>query len=219
MKFSFVPRLIILLSFALLLILPTVSGAWSYFSDPALNDLSVSTGMGIFYFAPEEILPGDEEADEAQGNHLVLIMNIIRETDYNINDGSKRVIHEYLGDFGVVYGNYKATSGGTLSKVLTNQSPESANVQFMMVKKSDTEYHTYSFSQQDLNDAQNGDYALPDGYIEVYKTIMLYQENENGQMEWKAVGSHTGKAKTNTCQVGEKNKTVYSIVYETWIET
>ena len=186
-----------------------VYATWKYADfSPVEKETGVFITMGELYLHPEDVLSDDEEADSIGGNHMVLIENIIRETDYNINDGSKRVIHEYLGDFGVLYGNYNATSGGTLKKVLVGQNPEAANIQFMMTKVSDTEYNTYSFSQRDLLNAEGGNAPLPDGYIEVYKTIMVYAENENGQMEWTATRSYLGKALTGSCPVGEKNKKV-----------
>ncbi|MBO7187855.1 MAG: hypothetical protein J6V68_05660 [Clostridia bacterium] len=197
-----------------------VYATWGYAYSADIEDSSfyLDTGIVEFYYKPEEVLPNDEEANEAHSNHLVLIRNIISDTSYNINDGSKKVIHEYLGDFGVLYGNYNATSGGTLKKVLVGQSPEAANVQFMMKKVSDTEYNTYSFSEQDLANAQRNNFRLPDGYIEVYKTIMEYIEDEDGEMRWVATRSYKGRAQTGTCSVGEKNKTVFSIRYDTWIE-
>ena len=213
---------ILLVVFAVVTISSTagVYATWAYSYGDNITDMDHSFGVGIveFYYAPEEVLPNDEEANEAHSNHLILIQNIISETDYNINDGSKKVIHEYLGDFGVVYGNYNATSGGTLKKVLVGQSPEASNVQFMMHKVSDTEYNTYSFSEQDLANAQRNNFPMPDGYIEVYKTIMEYIEDDNGEMHWVATRSYKGRAQTGTCSVGEKNKTVFSILYDTWIE-
>ena len=210
--------LLVFLMFAVVAI-PGVFATWQYSYSNDIEDKNTSFGVSVneFIYKPEEVLP-DEEADKVGGNHMILIRNILRETDYNINDGSKDVIHDYLNDVGVIYGNYNATSGGTLKKVLVGQDPSAANVQFMMVKKSDTEYHTYSFSQEDLDNARRNNFSLPDGYIEVYKTVMVYAENENGQKERTAPRAYIGKAKTGTC-VAEKNKTVYSIIYGTWVET
>ena len=207
-----------------LIIFASVGGvyaSWTYARDPIspVSGNPINVSFVEFTFAPEEVLPGDEVANEAHGNHLIVIQNIIELSDYNINDGSKKVILNYLNNYGVVYGNYNATSGGTLKKALVGQDETAANVQFMMMKKSDTEYHTYTFYQDDLDDARRGSYTLPDGYIQVYKTIMEYIETENGQMRWVATRSYEGKAKANTCNVGEKNKTVFSIVYGTWVET
>ncbi len=218
MKIKF--RLLILTLMIALVSIPGVFATWKYAElSPVEAESSVYVSMGELVLFPEDVLPDDEEADQAQGNHLVLIQNIVLYTDYNINTGSKKVIEEYLDNFGVVYGNYKATSGGTLSKVLANQSPEAANVQFMMTKISETEYNAYTFSQRDLSNAEGNNAPLPDGYIEVYKTIIEYIETENGQMKWVATRSYIGKALTGECAVGEKNKTVYSIMYKTWVET
>ncbi len=215
MKLEF--RILIVSLLVALVAIPGVFATWQYAQGVVKNrGFEIGLQVNEFIFKPEDVLP-DEEANELHGNHMVLIRNILVETDYNLNYGSKDIIHDYLNNFGVVYGNYNATSGGTLKKVLIGQLSESSNVQFMMSKHSDTEYHTYSFAQDDLDNAQRDIFALPDGYIQVYKTVMVYTENENGQMEWLATRSFVGKAKTGYC-VAERNKTVYSIRYESWVE-
>lgn len=215
MKISRIPLFLIM---GICFIAASIGGVWASWRYVRIDveSISVDTSVSItdFGYKPEEVLP-DQEYDKIKENHVYLINNILYYTSYNINTGNKKVIHDYLDEYGVIYGNQNV-SGGNLKHVLAASDSVSGGIQFAMSKISDTEYHTFTFSQNDLDNAEDGIYSLTDNCIEVYKTVMIYAENDKGTMEWQAVRAYQGKAKTTWCST-DKGR-VFSINISTWVE-
>lgn len=203
----------LLMIFVLVVIMATIAGVYAewYYAVGKANheEANLALGMTAFAYAPEEVLP-DEEQDKLKENHFYLVDNILHHSRYGVNGGDKDVIHSYLEDFGAVYGNQNV-SGGNLKFVLAAENSVAGNVQFMMVKISDTEYHAYTFSAVELEDKLNGD------IIEVYKTIMVYGDDGQGDEVWYAPKSFKGEATLGYCQT-DKGR-IRSILVETWHET
>ena len=188
----------------------SVYAVWTYCNNQIQPNSDVfSAVLAEFIYTPEDVLP-DEGFDERQENHLYLIRNILDHATYGINDGDKKVIHDYLKSYGAIYGAQNV-SGGNLKHILATESSVAGKVQFAMKKISDTEYHAFTFSQDDLEKSIDG------AYIEVYKTVMEYQQTEQGEMRWVDTRGYKGQAKTGWCQTDKKD--VYSILIDTWEET
>ena len=86
-------RLTLILGFVFILCIGGVYATWRYAEfSPIEAEQMISISMGELVLHPEDVLPDDEQADEAQGNHLVLIRNIIIETDYMMATNSPSLI-------------------------------------------------------------------------------------------------------------------------------
>ena len=217
MKLKRIPLMVITLLYCISMFATGVYATWSFATGPVQDvDQIVTLGVKEFLYKPEEVLPG-EEYDEAQGNHLVVINNLLiydrssgyNVSDYNINGGKKgeQVIHRYINKDGVVYGNYSSYSGGAIKKALAGQDSGAGKVQFMMARVSDTVYEIYTFSQDELDNAEEG------SYIEVYKTVLV---KEDGY--WKSQACYIGEAPTGECSIGSGGST-YSIKHKEWVRT
>lgn len=145
----------------------------------------ISPILGEFVYKLDEILPGDQEASKLDENHVVLIQNILDEASYGLNATAKPIIHEYLGNYGIVYSG-QTTSGGNLKHILTHKT-SSEKLSFVVVKISDTEYHSFTFADREL---YGDSVVLGVTEITVYKSVMI--RGENGI--WTSPRSYVGVA-------------------------
>ena len=76
---------ILIISIAAMLVFPTVYAYWQYSHVPAyVEPQNVSSHVNEFYYPPEEIVPGDNNATSLGENHLLLITEIIEENNYRL---------------------------------------------------------------------------------------------------------------------------------------
>ena len=193
-------RIIICLIFLVLaMVVPGVYGNWSYYIDsPVVDEANRGIILGGFYYNSQEVLPDSSEDIENKENHYLLIENILNHKKYGLNSNDKEVIHNYLGEDGNILYGQQSVSGGNLKHVLVkNTSAE--NVQFVITRISATEYHAYTYKIADLNDTAMG------SYLEVYKTILVYGEHEDGEAEWHLHGSLHGYAQAFAPKVVSKS--------------
>ena len=166
------------------------------------KNIQINNSLTEFYYKPEEILPGDDDATELHENHYNLIVNIVDHASYGLNSDSKPIVRNLLlSTKGLVYSGQKV-SGGNLKHMLLNTN-DVEKLAFVVEYVSDTEFAAYTFS------GVQATYDNMDNFIEVYKTQILY---ENG--EWEAVRSFMGKAK-----VFRPGVVSVSIDVTTWIKT
>ena len=193
-------RIIICLIFLVLaMVVPGVYGNWSYYIDsPVVDEANRGIILGGFYYNSQEILPDSSEDIKNKENHYLLIENILNHNKYGLNSNDKEVIHNYLGEDGNILYGQQNVSGGNLKHVLVkNTSAE--NVQFVITRISATEYHAYTYKVADLNGTAMG------SYLEVYKTILVYGEHEDGEAEWHLHGSLHGYAQAFAPKVVSKS--------------
>ena len=150
MKSSRIPMMFMAIVCSLCLVVSGVYAVWTY-CNPKVDSVWGEFGVGIseFIYKPEEILP-DEEQNEFKENHVYLIQNVLDHVQYGINSNDKTVIHDYLKNYGVLFGAQNV-SGGNLKHILASDGSVAGGVQFAMEKISDTVYYTYTFSQSDIN--------------------------------------------------------------------
>ena len=151
----------------------SVSASWFYYLEPTpVSQGQVGIGMGMFEYAPEEVLPGDKEATELHENHYNLITNIVSHVDYGLNANKKPIVRKLLEDgAGVVYSNQNV-SGGNLKHMMLDSS-DVESLMFAVAYYTDTEYHAYTFSSAKVKSGLEGT------VIDVYKTIIV-KENISG---------------------------------------
>lgn len=190
--------------FIAILTIITTSGVfaiWRYARED-IDDLTDQIQLSVdnFHYTPEDVLPDDNQ-NELKENHYELVMNILNESKngYGLNVTKKTVIHDVLDDDGIIFGNQNV-EGGNLKHIFIDKT-NSAGVMFVIVKISDTEYHNYTFSLNDLNTANLGD------YIEVYKTNLI----KNDDNLWTAPVSFRGRAKVYNPVTVER-----SVNHDTW---
>ena len=147
--------------FIIILSIGGVYATWNYAAyNSAPVDMEVSVNLGEFYFAPEEVLPDDEEVSAAGQNHIDLLQLILYESSkgYGLNINKKPIVHNYLKNPGdVVYCDQK-TTGGHLKFMLDDNN--TVNRLFFCIEKvSDVVYYAYTFSYEELVTA-----PVDDGY-------------------------------------------------------
>lgn len=164
-----------------------VYAVWTYFADVPSTDDTVSMTTGQFGYKVEEVVPGGDHQAILGQNHLVLIDLILNEDDkgYGLNINDNVLLHQYLKRQKVVYCNQK-TSGGNL-KFILDPSNNTHGLYYCIEKVSDTEYHNYTYSVQDLIDAEG-----TNNEITTYKTIFIKTD------EWRATLAYQGKAQVIT---------------------
>jgi len=116
------------------------------------GEKSVNVSLSVFYYPPEEVLPGGNPEDIAIGeNHFALIEIILNEKDkrYWLNVNNNSVLYQYLERNGIIYSNQKV-SGGNLKFVLDPKN-NTHKLYYILAKESDTLYYIYTFSVDDLS--------------------------------------------------------------------
>ena len=181
-----------------------VTATWKYSSGPAdsaAKELGVD--LLVFGYAPEEVLPDDEEADKLGQNHFDLIEKILNEVSYGLNATKKPIIHELLNKQGDVVYCEQNVQGGNLKHILIDGT-SAYGLLFQIEYVSDTEYITYTYIVGDVKNKPIGT------EIDVYKTVMT--TNEKGV--WNAPTSYYGKAPI--VSVRTSNSTVRAINSKAW---
>ena len=191
----------------ILILLSTTGGVfatWYYAEFPATNVSGyVDVSLLDFEWKPEEILPTESEIGQ---NHLALIELILNEKNkgYGLNYDSKKVLEEYLTQYGIIFSNQKV-SGGNLKFV----SDETDQLYYCITKTSDTTYYTYTFTYDDLLAYSGTTTPIP-----VYLTILEKTD------VWRATKSYLGYAKTKSLrEMGASNTSntlSYSIDVSSW---
>ena len=193
-----------MLLFALVSCVPGAYAFWEYAVLPSHSDADTfASDMGMFSYAPEQVMPGDKEASELGENHLDLVQIILYEASYGLNATKKPIIHNYLEEVGDVVYCSQHTTGGNLKHLMIDSSSETERLYFIITKISDTEYHTFTMRYEDLTTKTVG------AEIEAYKTIMV---KENGK--WDATYSYRGMAKVNSPGTVSRGIDVTSWRYE-----
>ena len=178
-----------------------VFAAWLYLSGA--HDANESAGVLLqeFEWAPEEVLPDDEEDKDNQTSHLVITnellfndkIGLIIKSTLNDNVGQKGVLHYVdhvtggnLAHFqGIIYNSQGGQKLGFALEVIETEG--SGN------KKTATKFYAYTFVRVGQTEGE---------YIETYRTT--YEENTDksvdsngdGRMDtWKTTVSVRGYAK------------------------
>ena len=200
-RFLLIGILLFILSFALV---PGVFATWNYSSfGPEEKENLFSVSLNEFYYKPEEILPGDDEATDLHENHYNLLTNIVDHVSYGLNATSKPIVRMMLEDgAGVVYSNQNV-QGGNLKHMLLDSS-DVEDLMFAVEYVTATEYNAYTFSANSVT------YANLDQYITVYKTQMI----KGADGKWEAKRSFLGQAKVFRPPV-----TDLSIDVTSWVQT
>ena len=201
MRFKHLPVLCLLLLIVSLALIPGVSASWKYSGETLeQQNTNLSMVMDEFYYAPEEVLPGDDGATELHQNHYNLVTNIVNHVTYGLNATSKPIVRKLLEDgAGVVYSNQNV-QGGNLKHMLLSSS-DVEKLMFAVEYVTATEYHAYTFASTYVTSNNVGN------YIVAYKTVMV--KGENGK--WVATTSYVGQA-----QVFRTPVSVLSINVKTW---
>lgn len=159
-----------------------------------LNSVLNYEFLPLSAFAPDEVLPDDEQATQVGENHMALIEKILNEDQkgYGLNETRKPIIHNYLNKVGDVVYCEQNVQGGNLKHVMIDELVSANQLLFQIEYVSDTEYVTYTYRAEDIDNATVGD------VIPVFRTIMT---KENGV--WDASKSYEGGAAVcNPSEVG-----------------
>lgn len=179
-----------------------VFASWTYpdkSPDPQLSNMAVA--LSEFEFAPEEILPDDDVADQAGENHLTLIDNIVNHITYGLNATKKPIIKNLLLDGDKAVYSHQKVQGGNLKHLLLD-GPTVNRLDFVVEYVSDTEFMCYTFQSALLI---SGNVGKP---ILVYKTKIILEYSR-----WRATVSYEGQA-----PVAYVNRSFYSIDYTKWVK-
>ena len=203
MKFKPLLRWILVGCIAMVVLVPGVFATWRYSYLPVGSQgIELNNTLVEFYYKPEELLPGDDDATELHENHLRLIENIVNHIDYGLNATKKPIVLQLLKtEKDKVYSDQNV-QGGNLKHMLLDSS-DVENLMFVVEYVTDTEFAAYTFS------GVKASYSNMDSFIEVYKTQILY---ENGR--WKATRSFTGQSKVFRPGIVD-----ISVNVDTWIST
>ena len=203
-----------------LVMMLTVSGVYAIWVYPEipLPPISDALGldMGIFEYAPEEILPGGDANDGTVTpgeSHLGLMGLVLNEaTNFGLNLGDKSVIHSNLQTRTVLFCNQNA-SGKNLKHLLNNKD-NTYGLYFCVEKVTDTMYYLYSFALSDLPDM--GGHL---GEISVYKTVMEKTDIWRGTVSYLGHAQVKGLTEMGASPLNDKDTSVYSIDVTTWHHT
>jgi len=192
--------------FILLLSIGGVIATWTY-SNSFIDDVDelVNVTINEFEYAPEVILPGDEEADKLGQNHLTLIDRIVNHITYGLNADSKPIVNDLLqSGTPVVYSQQNVQGGNLKHLLLTGATVD--KLDFAVEYVTATEYACYTMATASLTSSNLG------RIIAVYKTKIIYEEGK-----WKATVSYEGQA--TVVEVKVKNHNIITIDVESWTKT
>ena len=136
--------------------------------------------MGMFGYAPEEVVPGGEHQAELNENHLKLLNLILNESDkgYGLNYSNNALLHVCLRKAPVAYSNQK-TTGGHLKFILDTKH-DTGGLYYCVEKVSDTEYYCYTFSVDEMMAA-----ADTQKEIVAYRTTLIKTNTWNYTISYK----------------------------------
>ena len=176
-----------LLLLGFLIIVATIPGVfanWLYTFDFVENkQTDVNLGVNAFEYAPEEVLPGDEEDTQIGHNHLELIEKILNEVSYGLNATKKPIIHNLLNKVGDVVYCQQNVQGGNLKHLMIDGTG-AYDLLFQIEYVDENTYITYTYVHGDILTVPLGD------RIYAYKTTM--SRGNNGV--WTAPTSFYGSA-------------------------
>lgn len=143
--------------------------------------------LGVFDYPPEQILPDDNVSSSLGENHLLLITEIIENKSYGLNATKKPIIHNYLKKLGdVIYCSQKV-QGGNLKHLMIDSVSEAERLYFVITEISDTEYHAFTMTYDDITDNPVGT------KIVAYLTVLKETDGE-----WAAAYSRRVLAEVNS---------------------
>lgn len=190
-----------------------VLATWVYcIAPPAPTGSSMTLALSPFEYAPDEVLPGGgSSTGEVQlgENHFKLVDLVLNEDSkgYGLNINNNVLLHRYLRNDGYVYSNQKV-SGGNLKHIL-DPSQNTHKMYYCLKRISDTEYHCYTFSTDEL-EAAGGTEAE----ITAYRTVLIKTDI------WRATTSYKGSALTMKLSdfglSADPNAIPYSINIDSW---
>ncbi len=176
--------LVVVLAFITLLTAGGVYATWTYgLEDVEEKQTDVNVGVQQFYYAPEEVLPGDDQATEIGENHLELIEKILNEVSYGLNATKKPIIHDLLNEQGDVVYCQQNVQGGNLKHLLIDGTGAHALL-FQIEYVDEDTYITYTYTHGDVVTAAVGN------RVYAYRTVMA--RGQNGV--WTALNSVHGSA-------------------------
>ncbi len=202
----------LVMAIVLILSVAGVSATWKYAIGTPQSVLEL---LGItldeFNYKVEEILPGTEE-DKSKSNHLLIIENLLEHDDRGLNQDPKQVIENAMKSQDILYCEVNSISGGNLKKLFLDGT-NSANVRFMIVKASATEFDVYTYS---ANPVEEEVYGVTE--IVTYKTVLTYGahvDEETGKTvtEWYVFDCHPGYAVVINPHVNQVRR---SVDYTRW---
>jgi len=208
-----VRQIIILLLLAVLIALPVgvAYASWQYAELPFPSEYTtVVHSVEMFYYPPEQVLPGGGETEAPLGeNHFTVVDRILNEDQkqYGLNINDNVLLHAYLRIQPIVYSNQKV-SGGNL-KFILDPKTSTHGLYYCIEKKSDTLYYCYTFSASALEAAAG-----------THDEIQVFRTHLNKTDEWRATTSYIGYAKTiplyNLGISADPQSIAFSIDVSTW---
>ena len=184
-----------------ILAVPSVHAYWQYSTIfPFVPGEEMNARLNTFDYPPEEILPDDDISSSLGENHLLLVTEIIEDSNYGLNATRKPIIHNYLKEPGDVIYCSQNVQGGNLKHLMIDSVSEAERLYFVVTKISDTEYHTFTMNNSDVQDKAVGT------KIVAYLTVM--KKSDTG--EWSAAYSHRVLVSVNAPGVVSKGIDVTS---------
>ncbi len=179
-----------------------VSAKWFYGATGPIQSISIQYKLEDFYWEGSGLLP-DNEANQYGENHIALLQKIIDDISYGLNTTEKPILHNYLEQVGDIVYCEQQVEGGNLKHLMLDGTGAYALL-FQVEYISATEYHVYTYSQEDATDNTIGT------RIEVYQTIVA---QTNGK--WDGVKTRIGSATVTDPYVKKVPRAISSV---TWLE-
>ncbi len=190
-----------------LLLFFMMGGAYGlfYYQNEDPDDVSINQGIQLlaFHYPPEQVIPGGGGNGSVPlgENHLELVTNIVEHTNYGLNADKKPIIHNVLSSDGKIIYCDQTVQGGNLKHLAIDSSDNADRLYFVILRKSDSEYHTFTMTQNDI--------GFPIGTrITVYMTVMV--KDEKGV--WSSSYSFKGTAEVNDPGIVSRAIDVHSFV-------
>lgn len=162
------------------MVIGSVFATW-VFSDisPDPQNTSNFVDLSAFMYAPEEVLPDEDEAADLQKNHMDLLYNILYHNKYGLNPSN--TLDNAVERFQILF-SQENISGGNLKHLFTTK--ESQLLDFAIEYITDTEFVLYTFETEDVELGTPGS-----TWVGVYKIVLSYSGGA-----WDAAGALQGSA-------------------------
>lgn len=197
-----------------------VYATWSFAEEPANSESkTLNIILNEFNWAGSEILPEDDEIGE---NHIELIKKIVSHPEHGLNT-SNSYLNKQIKDR--KNNSYFSPSRDTLGSMAITQSEEldqifglsSANLNFLIYFKSDTEYHIFTTNvylgeRGEINilgyNSKPGNPTVPIGQniYPIYKTTVLKIDGV-----WTPIETKEGYAKSDWYDESRRNENATQI--------
>jgi hypothetical protein len=180
----------LVLSLCLLASVATAGGVYATWqlAEPYVPSQSNNVDLGVneFMWAPEEILPDKEPIGESHIELIKLLIDVNSSRSLNYAKSTLNgAIDKRLDRGKQTIGSMGVVQGGNLKHIFTTSQTRA--LEFLIQMVSDTVYYVYTFTDADLNAANEKEGVT----IDVYKT---YLEKTDGI--WVATHSEAGSART-----------------------